>query len=370
MHVEDQNTEFKESWRDEYIKWIGGFANADGGKLIIGVDDKGRAVGLKQVELLLEEIPNKVKDILGILVNVNLIERDNLPTIEIVTEPHPFPVSYKGSYFLRSGSTKQELKGNALDRFLLRKQGKRWDGVPIPGVTISDLSRQAFDYFLRKARSGKRLMSEMLDLSDEELLSKLHLKEGNYLKRAAILLFHPDPEKFVTGAFVKIGFFNEKELLVYQDEIHGYLFEQVEKTMDLLLTKYMKAFISYDGLHRIETYPFPETALREALLNAIAHKDYSGNTPIQISVYDNKIIFWNQGQLPETWTLESLTLKHGSVPYNPDIANAFFRASLIEAWGQGIFKMIADCTEAKVPPPIFKYDSLEFVIEFHEETDS
>jgi ATP-dependent DNA helicase RecG len=369
-NVENQNTEFKESWRDEYIKWIGGFANAEGGKLIIGVDDKGKAVGVKQVELLLEEIPNKVRDILGILVNVNLIERDNLPTIEIVTEAHPFPVSYKGSYFLRSGSTKQELKGNALDRFLLRKQGKRWDGVPIPGVTISDLSRQAFDYFLRKARSGKRLMSEMLDLSDDELLIKLHLKEGNYLKRAAILLFHPDPEKFVTGAYVKIGFFNEKELLVYQDEIHGYLFEQVEKTMDLLLTKYMKAFISYDGLHRIETYPFPETALREALLNAIAHKDYSGNTPIQISVYDHKIIFWNQGQLPETWTLESLTAKHGSVPYNPDIANAFFRASLIEAWGQGIFKMIGDCIEAKVPPPIFKYNSSEFVIEFHGETDS
>jgi len=168
----------------------------------------------------------------------------------------------------------------------------------------------------------------------------------------------------------KSAFLTKKKLLVYQDEIHGYLFEQVEKTMDLLLTKYMKAFISYDGLHRIETYPFPETALREALLNAIAHKDYSGNTPIQISVYDHKIIFWNQGQLPETWTLESLTAKHGSVPYNPDIANAFFRASLIEAWGQGIFKMIADCIEAKVPPPIFKYNSSEFVIEFHGETDS
>lgn len=141
MNVEDQNTEFKESWRDEYIKWISGFANAEGGILFIGIDDNGKAVGVKQAKLLLEEIPNKVKDILGILVKVNLVERDNLPTIEIVTAPHPFPVSYKGNYFFRSGSTKQELKGNALDRFLLRKQGKRWDGVPIPGVTISDLSR-------------------------------------------------------------------------------------------------------------------------------------------------------------------------------------------------------------------------------------
>lgn len=200
MVVENQNIEFKESWRDEYIKWICGFANAEGGKLLIGVNDKGQVVGVRQADSLLEDIPNKVKDILGIIVDVNLVEREGLPTIEIITEAHPFPVSYKGTYYYRSCSTKQELKGTALDRFLLRKQGKRWDGVPVPGVGVSDLSQQAFSYFLRKARTSKRMKEEMLDLSENELLVKLHLKEGNYLKRAAVLLFHPDPEMFVTGA--------------------------------------------------------------------------------------------------------------------------------------------------------------------------
>ena len=130
------------------------------------------------------------------------------------------------------------------------------------------------------------------------------------MKRAAVLLFHPDPEKYVTGAFVKIGYFRTDDDLLFQDEIHGHLFEQVERTMDLLLTKYLQASIGYQGLHRVEKFPFPEIALRETLLNAVAHKDYSSGIPIQISVYADKIIFWNEGTLPENWTVEELKKKH------------------------------------------------------------
>ncbi|MDR2757488.1 MAG: hypothetical protein LBC20_17485 [Planctomycetaceae bacterium] len=132
-----------------------------------------------------------------------------------------------------------------------------------------------------------------------QLLTNLNLLDSGHLKRAALLLFHPNPEKFVTGAYIKIGFFRTDSDLLFQDDIHGNLFEQVEKTMELLLTKYTKALISYRGLSRIETYEYPKKALRETLLNTVAHKDYAGCTPIQISVYNDKIMIWNMGQLPE-----------------------------------------------------------------------
>lgn len=122
------------------------------------------------------------------------------------------------------------------------------------------------------------------------MLNNLKLTDGNYLKRATVLLFHPDPEKFVTNAYVKIGFFESDSDLRFQDEVHGNLFEQVEKTMELLFTKYIKAMISYDDIYRIETFEYPKEAIREALLNAIAHKDYTVATPIQISVYKDKIM--------------------------------------------------------------------------------
>jgi ATP-dependent DNA helicase RecG len=134
--------------------------------------------------------------------------------------------------------------------------------------------------------------------------------------------------------------------------------------MDLLLTKYLKAYIHYEGWNRVEDYRIPETALREAVLNAIAHKDYSGNTPIQIRVYPDKVVIWNQGQLPKNWTVAQLLQAHPSVPYNPAIANVFFRAGLIEAWGSGILRMVNDCEKDHAPIPVFRYDFSGFIIEF------
>jgi ATP-dependent DNA helicase RecG len=110
--------------------------------------------------------------------------------------------------------------------------------------------------------------------------------------------------------------------------------------------------------------PIPETALREAVLNAIAHKDYSGNTPVQIRVYPDKVVIWNQGQLPDNWTVAQLLQVHPSVPYNPAIANVFFRAGLIEACGSGILRMVNDCEKENAPMPLFKYDFSGFIIEF------
>ena len=362
---EHQHIEWKESWRDEYLKWISGFANAEGGVLVIGRNDKGKAVGVPDAKKLLVDLPNKVRDVLGILVKVNLRREAGKEMIEIVVEPYPYPVSYKGEYHVRSGSTKQELKGAALDQFLLRKQGKRWDAVPVPGFKVKDCSRSAIQLFkTRSARSG-RVTKAVLNDSNAALLENLQLTEGAYLRRAATLLFCDTPEKFVSGAYIKIGFFASDDDLRYQDEIHGSLFEQVEKTLELLQFKYLKGYIRYEGIQRVEEYLFPELALREALLNAVVHKDYSSGVPIQISVYDDRIVVWNYGQLPDNWTLERLQQKHPSNPYNPLLANAFFRSGYIESWGRGIEKINHECREHGISPPVFDYSLSGLMLTFH-----
>lgn len=364
---ETQNIEYKSTWRDEYLKWICGFANANGGTIFIGKDDNGNIVGVENAKKLLENIPNKVRDVLGILVDVNLHETKQGNFLEIIVEAYPYPVNYKGQYHYRSGSTKQELKGVALDKFMLRKKGKKWDGVPIPNVYIEDLKQDTFDFFKKRGIRSQRLSDDSLNDTNEQLIENLQLKENGYLKRAALLLFHSNPEKFVTGAYIKIGYFESDSDLRFQDEIHGNLFEQIEKTMEILFSKYFKAFISYDGIHRIETFEFPREAVREALLNAIAHKDYSGGVPIQISVYNDKMMIWNEGQLPEDWTIETLLMKHSSKPYNPDIATTFFRSGYIESWGRGISKITEQCLEIGLPEPSFYYRSSGFWVEFRKD---
>jgi len=364
---ETQNIEYKQSWRDEYLKWICGFANANGGIIFVGKDDNGKISGIADAKRLLEDIPNKVRDTLGILVDVNLQTAPQGDFIEILVEAYPYPVNYKGQYHYRSGSTKQELKGAALDKFLLQKKGKRWDGVPVPKVSTDDLKQETFDFFRRRAFKNQRIEEDILTDTNEHLLENLQLVENDFLKRAAILLFHHKPENFITGAYIKIGFFESDDDLKFQDEVHGNIFEQIEKSIDLLFTKYIKSAISYEGIHRIEKYEYPKDAVREALLNAIAHKDYSGGVPIQISVYTDKIIFWNEGQLPENWTVKNLMEKHASRPFNPDIANALFRSGYIEAWGRGTIKIIKECKEANIPEPIFNYNSNDITIEFRKD---
>jgi len=368
---ESQNIEYKSIWRDEYLKWICGFTNANGGTIYIGMDDLGSIVGVIDAKKLLEEIPNKVRDVLGILVDVNLHQTKQGEYLEIAVEPYPTAINYKGQYHYRSGSTKQELKGAALDKFLLQKKGKRWDGVPIPKVSVKDLKQETLEYFKKRGLKSKRILDENSSDDNEHLLENLRLFNDNeqsdrqpILKRAAILLFHPDPEKFVTGAYIKIGYFEREADLIFQDEVHGNLFEQVEITMDLLFTKYIKALVSYEGIHRIETYEFPKEAIREALLNAVSHKDYSGLTPIQIRVFKDKLMIWNEGHLPDNWTVANLLKSHASRPYNPDIANAFFRSGYVESWGRGISKMTELCVVNGLPKPTYLVEGSDFWVEF------
>ena len=356
MQNESQIIEYKESWRDEYLKWICGFANAQGGRILIGVNDKKEVVGVENAKRLMEDIPNKVRDVLGIIVDVNLHEKDGLDYIEILVDPYPYPINYKGEYHYRSGSTKQELKGAALDQFLLRKRGMTWDAVPQPNMKVEELDSESIEIFKQQAVRSQRMSKADLEGNNRELLEKLHLFEGDYLKRSAALLFHNDPEKFITGAYIKIGFFKTDADLLYQDEIHGSLFQQVRQTMDLLTTKYLKSIISYDDLQRIDKLPVPRSALREAVLNSIVHKSYGSFIPIQISVYDDKLMIWNAATLPAGWTVETLMKKHSSQPYNPEIANAFFRAGEIEAWGRGIERILSACMEADIQMPEWNFD--------------
>ena len=279
---EGQHLEWKTAWRDDHLKSVCAFANADGGTLEIGRDDEGKVVGVgaRERRRLLEELPNKLRDLLGIVAAVDVREDDGIPYLRIVVEPYPVAISCRGVYYQRSGSTNQILRGPALDRFLLRKTGRCWDRMPDPRVSLEDLDPAAIAGFRRRAGTAKRLTGDALDADDASLIDRLRLTDGDYLTKAAILLFHHDPERFLAGAHVKVGYFRDESDLLFHDVISGGLFTQVAKTMELLLFKYLKAGISYDGIQRVESYPMPEPALREALLNAVVHRDYAVPAPI------------------------------------------------------------------------------------------
>ena len=356
--AENQNIEYKESWRDEYLKWLSGYANAYGGTLFIGKDDNGSVVGVQDSKKLMEDLPNKITNALGIIADVNLNTEDGKEFISITVEKYPSLIGYHGRYYYRSGSVLREIAGKELERALLKSQGITWDGVPLPKITVADLKPEAIALFKQKALARGRLTSEDANVSNEILMDNLHLvDEDGYLTRAAMLAFYYDPERWVTGSYIKIGFFGSSHSdLQYQDEVHGPLIEQIDRAIDLVYTKYLKARITYEGIQRIEVFMFPREAFREILLNAVVHKDYASCNSIQISVYDDEIYIWNDGWMPENLrTTESLFAKHSSKPFNPKLAHVFFISGMIEAWGRGFDKIRSAC-DALYHTPMPEYD--------------
>lgn len=351
---ENQNIEWKESWRDEYLKWICGFANAKGGKIIIGRTDKGIIIGVDNFKHLMEDIPNKIQNQLGIICDVDLKEIEGKYCIEIDVKPYDVPISYHGKYHFRSGSTKQELRGNSLNEFLLKKSGKTWDDVIEARAKLDDIDISAVESFKKGASISKRLPFLANENNIEQILDNLLLLENGQLKRSAVLLFGKNPCRFFINAFVKVGRFGKTDDdLRFQEVIEGNAYQLADKTLDILDKKFLVSPISYEGLQRIESWEYPYEAIREVILNAIVHRDYMG-APIQISVYDDKLIVWNEGSLPEDLSIEDLKKKHSSRPHNPILASAFFKGGLIEAWGRGTIKIINECKKAGLPEPIIE----------------
>jgi ATP-dependent DNA helicase RecG len=346
---EKQDIEWKASWRDEYLKWICGFANAKGGTIYIGKDDEGNIVGVDDYKRLMDDIPNKVQNHLGILCDINLHESSEKYYIEINVKPYDIAISYHGKYHYRSGSTKQELKGTMLNEFLLKKAGKTWDDTTEPNATFADIDENSIQFFIQEAVKTQRL--PFLKSDNTQILENLRLIENGKFKRAAVLLFGKEPCKFFINAYAKIGKFGvSDDDLQSQEIVEGNIFQLADQIIEILDKKYFIKTISYDGLHRVETTPYPFAAIREALINAIIHRNYFG-PPIQISLYDDKIIIWNVGELPEQITIDDLKRKHASYPRNPRLADVFFKGGLIEAWGRGTLKIINECNKFGLPDP-------------------
>ncbi len=147
----DQHTEFKRLWKDEFFRELSAFANSQGGTLYIGMEDDGTVVGVRDAKSLLQDIPNKIKNNLGFLADVDLKNEDGREYIAVHVTPQENAISYEGKYYVRSGSTAQELRGPQLASFLMQKAKLHWDALPRPEAKLSDLNNEAWNYFITTA---------------------------------------------------------------------------------------------------------------------------------------------------------------------------------------------------------------------------
>lgn len=363
MIKENQNIEWKESWRDEYLKTLSAFASFDGGTLYIGINDNGNAVGLKNIKKLLEDLPNKIINRLGIIPGIRVESKNSVEFISININSSNYPISFEGRFYKRSGSTTQELKGIELQSFLLSKIGQSWDSITNQ-ASINDLDNQTLEQF--KSLSQERLPSINQFSDTKIILENLNLIVDGKLTNAAVLLFGKNPHKFISNAETRVGRFKNDVDIMDTILIDGNLFQQVNRATDAI-KKHLNVKFEIKDNQRLDVWDYPLPAIREALINAIIHKDYHVSSDIQIRIYDDRIWFYNTGLLPYPLTIDKLKSEHSSFPRNKLLAMTFYFAGFIEKWGSGTLRIINQFKEHSLPEPDFKEDSGGFNVYFYKD---
>lgn len=361
--MERQNVEWKRQWDDKFLRQICGFANSEGGVMKVGVEDDGTVVGVKDPESYMKSITDIIANKLSIYPTVDVDKTTNVITITV--QRSSVPVDLDGKFYIRTGNTTHAATGREYDMLVSRRLNISWSEMPIDGLDISCLDANAIDFFRKKAKAKGTISDESLDVPDRDLLIKLKLmtREG-VLTRAAILLFHPNPEDIILGSAVKVGLFEgtDSPEILYQDYVSGPLISMPDRLCDLINIKYSKKRISYKGLNMVETPPFPEKSLREAVLNAVMHNDYGSGIPIQIRIWEDRMRIADNGGIPYNWTEEDLMEDHGSVPVNPSLANVFFLAGFVEGWGRGIQRIMDGYSDHSDKAPTFKVSHQSFTV--------
>lgn len=335
----DQTSERKKRWRKKHLRTVCAFANSYGGRLSIG--DVG-SFSSEEAGKLSSEIYNAISEELDIHPHVRSVERGGRAYITMDIKPSPDPVSFNGIYYKRVGKEDRELVGDELETFILLRDRRARLGLLVPGAVAGDLNRTAVNSFCS--------MAEMSENENEKLMLSLNLMEDGILKGSAVVMFHKNPSQFILAPDIRIGRFSTTGDMEDMDVVSGPAFLQPSKTMEILSEKYLV------------DCEYPTDALKEAVINAIAHKDYSVGDPIRIRIRDDSITVSNPGGVRRrdlTSVLEGI-----SKPTNPALSDIFFKSGKMRLMGTGIPNMQAACLRNGMEPPVIEATKDDFRITF------
>ena len=368
---ESQSLEFKESLKlkDEIGETVSAFSNSDGGTIIVGASDNGGVPGVDIGKNTLEELANYIKrntdPHIFPSVKIQEVGRESVVVVEVKGSAEK-PVFFKNHAYKRVGKTNQMISSSEL-RKLAKESGGRvyWDERVCEDADLEDIEEEKVRWFLKEARHERGLdINE--SSSVEDALLRLKLLKAEKPTNGAVLLFGRDPQrKFIQSEikcirFKGVGVTGE---MIDLRTVGGDVFDQLIEAEKFIFNNIaLSAWIEDGKIQRQERWEYPPKAIREALANAISHRDYETTSKVQVRIFDDRIEFWNPGRLPEGWTAETLRHVHESIPGNPSIARQFFWVKYIEEVGTGTNKIIEWCIDWGLPEPEFEFTGTSLVV--------
>lgn len=369
---ESQTVEFKKTTAlmREAIETACAFSNADGGYIIFGIGDNGEIIGQDVSDATLKNIANAIKlntdpKIYPEIRKFSFEGKDCI--VVIVTESPLKPHLAFGRPYIRVGSVNHRMDRENYELMLQKRfNGYGFDFLIRKDANIQDIDSAALYDFLETA-NAVRSFNENLLLPVEVLLQKLDLIKEGHLTNAALLLFGKNSQKHLQGHFeIKCGYFAddvEYKSLINDKEFGSNLISNFRFAFAFLLDS-LKTRSERNGIFRSDELEFPQSVLRESLVNMIVHRDYRQDIKSTIEVRPSKIVFYNPAHIfkPEI-TIESLSRPHPSRPGNKLIAKVFYMLGLFENWGSGTLHIINETTQSGKPKPEFSFQDGMFRLE-------
>jgi ATP-dependent DNA helicase RecG len=356
---ESDKVEFKESFDRDAAVTASAFSNTMGGTIFIGIDDRGNVVGTLIGTESFKEWTNTISQSTEprLIPEIEELSCEGKPVVAIHIKENPLkPVSVKGRCYRRVGSGNRVMQPHEIAEMHLQSIGSSWDLTPAQKTTVEDLDLvKVADYIKKANETGRRNISP--DESPQTVLEKIGLVQDSKPTWAAILLFGKDPQRVLSQATIHCGLFGSDEISVLDDRmVQGTVIEEVNDAMEFIRKNIRVAFVMTGEPERKQVWDYPVEALREAVINAVCHRNYTISSSVEIRIMEASLKVWSPGRLAYGITLPELFTSHASVLRNKGIAQIFYDMAWIERWGSGVQKIRTACAEAGLPEPVFQED--------------
>lgn len=354
---EGLGVEFKEQFTAKIDRDIVAFANTNGGKIILGVNDQGQIIG----EKLTNDLKAKINDLARNCepeIDIKKIEQVSNTVVITIEESSQKPHSCSVGFYRRLDAATRKMNQRELK--LLFKNGDpapSFEKAICTSATLEDISEEKINRFLSEAKI------RLDDINPKDILLSLDLIEGKQIRNAGVLFFAKDPRHHIFHCEAILAAFKGTDRVDIYDRINVQddLLTQFNEAM-LFLRKHLNVRSEIIGENRYDKCEIPMEALREAVANAIIHRDYAmRGTSLMVEVHEDRVTISNPGGLPEGMNLQEISLR--SVRRNELIADLFARMDKAERMASGIRRIMKLISEAKLPEPTIKSD-LFFEITF------
>jgi ATP-dependent DNA helicase RecG len=341
--------------------------NNKGGIVYFGVDPKGKIIGMTVSDTTFRKVSQKIRARIkpDITLSYNSENINGKTALKItIPEGTNKPYFADGQAYIRSGTESIRMPVDDLKWLIRQENDNHWDNRPCLDATLEDINPEEVMRFLRQMQDERR--SEIdVTIPFEKALERLNLLSSGVPTNAAVLMFAKDPQRFIIQSEVKAGRFKGTDMsdgfLDMSEPIKGPLPTQL-KIVEEFIRKHTnrKVIIGSNSFSRVEEWDYPLQALREAVINALCHRDYNSSANVQIRIFDDRIEIWNPGTLPSDISLESLKEEHLSRPRNKNVARLLYLIKIIEQWGSGTTTMVASCRKYGLLDPEFFDNGYDF----------